>query len=62
MDGGAALRHLAEQDRRSAILIVPSALTPSERNWLLNPQHPEFSKIRLGSAEPFEYDPRCFKP
>lgn len=37
---------------RAAILIVPSALAPTESNWLINPRHPEFSKIRLRSIEP----------
>jgi RES domain-containing protein len=49
------------RDRRAAILIVPSVLAPAESNWLINPQHPEFSKIRLHSIEPFEYHPRFFK-
>lgn len=45
----------------AAILIVPSALAPTESNWLISPRHPEFSKIRLGSVEPFDYDRRFFK-
>lgn len=49
------------RDRRSAILIVPSALAPTESNWLINPRHPEFSRIRLRAVEPFEYDSRFFK-
>lgn len=47
--------------RSAAILIVPSARVPVESNWLINPRHPEFSKIRLNSAEGFEYDSRFFK-
>lgn len=46
---------------RAAILIVPSALAPAESNWLINPQHPEFSRIRLRAVETFEYDSRFFK-
>lgn len=46
---------------RTAILIVPSALAPTESNWLINPRHVEFSKIRLRPVEPFSYDPRFFK-
>jgi RES domain-containing protein len=46
---------------RAAILIVPSALAPAESNWIINPRHPEFSKIRLRSVEPFDYDRRFFK-
>ncbi len=43
---------------RSPVLSVPSAVVPSERNYLLNPAHPEFAKIRRGSPEPFSLDPR----
>jgi RES domain-containing protein len=49
------------RERRAAVLIVPSALALVERNWLINPRHPEFSKIRLHSVEAFEYDCRFFK-
>ena len=47
-------------DRKAAVLIVPSALAPSESNWLINPQHPEFSRIRVHPAEAFQYDVRFF--
>jgi RES domain-containing protein len=40
---------------RAAILIVPSALAPTESNWLINPRHPEFSKIRLRSIESLRF-------
>ena len=49
------------RNRRAAILIVPSALAPAESNWLINPRHPDFSKIRVHAAESFEYDSRFFK-
>jgi hypothetical protein len=42
----------------AAVLILPSALAPTENNWLLNPHHSHFQKIELGRAEPFHYDPR----
>jgi RES domain-containing protein len=45
-------------NRRSAILIVPSALAPSESNWLIDPRHPDFAKIRVHAPKPFQYDPR----
>jgi len=48
-------------DYRAAVLIVPSALAPGESNWLINPGHPEFSRIRLHPVEPFRYDPRFFR-
>jgi RES domain-containing protein len=46
---------------RSAVLLVPSALVPQERNYLLNPAHPEFRRIRIRRAEPFSFDPRMWK-
>jgi RES domain-containing protein len=49
------------RDRRAAILIVPSVLAPTESNWLINPLHPEFTRIRLRSIEAFKYDARFFK-
>ena len=33
---------------KSAILKLPSAIVPSEYNYLINPNHPDFSKIRIG--------------
>ena len=46
--------------REAAILIVPSALAPTESNWLLNPHHPDFAKIEVQPVESFEYDERLF--
>ncbi len=42
------------------LLVVPSALAPSERNWLLNPLHPDFRKIIHRDTQPLNYDPRLF--
>jgi RES domain-containing protein len=44
--------------RRTAILRVPSAIIPSEWNFVLNPAHPDFGRIRIEPAEPFAFDPR----
>lgn len=46
---------------RMAILIVPSVLAPAESNWLVNPRHPDFSKIRVHPPEKFRYDARFFR-
>lgn len=43
---------------RTLVLSVPSAVVPRERNYLLNPKHPEFAKIRRGTPEQFSLDPR----
>jgi RES domain-containing protein len=46
--------------RKSAILVLPSALVLSESNWLINPVHPEFAEIKMHPPEPFQYDARFF--
>ena len=40
-------------ERKSAVLIVPSVLAPSEYNWLLNPAHPDCRRVRVGPPEAF---------
>ena len=47
--------------RRSAVLRVPSALVDSESNFLINPQHPDFAKIKISSPQPFEIDLRLLR-
>lgn len=46
---------------RSAVLEVPSAVVPSESNFLLNPLHPDFRKLRISRPQPFSFDPRRWK-
>ncbi|MCB1963088.1 MAG: RES domain-containing protein [Rhodocyclaceae bacterium] len=46
----------------SAVLAVPSAVIPDELNYLLNPQHPDFSKIEIGAARAFVTDLRLLRP
>ena len=43
---------------RSAVLLVPSAIVPNEKNVLINPAHPDASRIAYGRPEPFRFDPR----
>ena len=45
----------------SAVLAVPSAVIPAEWNFLLNPKHPDFGRISIGTPQPFKYDPRLLK-
>jgi RES domain-containing protein len=44
--------------RDTAMLAVPSAVIPAESNYLLNPLHAEFGRIRIGKPEKFETDLR----
>jgi RES domain-containing protein len=46
---------------QAAALTVPSVLSPVESNWLINPRHSAFARIRLHSAEVFQYDSRFFE-
>ena len=46
------------RSRRTAVLAVPSVVTPGERNYLLNPAHPGISEIRIASPQAFRPDPR----
>lgn len=43
------------------ILIVPSALAPTEHHFLINPAHAEFSRIVMRETEPLHYDTRLFQ-
>lgn len=45
----------------NAVLKVPSALISSECNFILNPLHPDFLRIRIADPEEFYYDPRMWK-
>ena len=42
----------------SAVLSVPSALMPQERNLILNPLHPDFAKIIIHEPVDFKFDKR----
>jgi RES domain-containing protein len=43
---------------RSAVLALPSVISPADTNFLLNPEHPDFKRIRIHSSIDFEFDPR----
>lgn len=48
------------REARSAILIVPSYVARIERNVLINPDHPDFPRIRPSLAQPVWWDGRLF--
>lgn len=45
----------------AAVLAVPSAVIPSESNYLLNPLHPYFAKVAIGEAQEFVTDLRLIR-
>lgn len=46
---------------RSAVLSVPSAVVPLERNYLINPLHRDLRKIQLSGLVDFDFDPRVIE-
>jgi len=46
---------------RSAVLVVPSAVVSAERNFLINPAHPDFQRILVGQPEALETDLRLLR-
>jgi RES domain-containing protein len=43
---------------KALALAVPSAIVPEESNYLLNPAHPAFGRLKFGRGMPFLLDPR----
>ena len=57
----ASLQQLGDawvREQVSAVLEVPTAIVPREKNYLLNPAHPDFVKIKLKKPERFVFDER----
>ena len=49
------------RESRSCVLAVPSAVVPAEFNFLINPVHPDFARIKLGEPELLESDLRLIR-
>ena len=48
------------QSGKSLLLKVPSAIINEEHNYLLNPAHADFKRIRITAVKNFETDKRLF--
>lgn len=48
-------------ENQTAVLSVPSAVITLEKNFLLNPAHPDFGSIQINEPEPFNFDSRLQK-
>lgn len=62
--GGEALKDIGTawaSKASTAILAVPSAVIPEERNYLLNPAHRDFKRIRLRKPVVFRFDAGMWK-
>lgn len=40
---------------------VPSVHTASDKNYLLNPEHPDIDKVRVAARRPYGFDHRLFE-
>lgn len=49
------------KSRASVVLKVPTSILPLEFNYLINIEHPEFSKVKLGEPQTFTFDERLYK-
>ena len=49
-------------ESRSVALRVPSIVVDGEFNYLLNPRHPDFARLKIGEPQPFSFDPRLSNP
>ena len=45
-------------EARTAVLLVPSVLSPTERNVVLNPRHPDFPRITASAERDLALDAR----
>jgi RES domain-containing protein len=43
------------------VLRIPSVVTKGDYNFLINPYHADFQRIRMVNSEPFPFDKRIFK-
>jgi len=49
------------KENKHLVLRVPSATVKGDHNYLINPHHSDFGKVKVISTEPFEFDSRLFK-
>ena len=49
------------KNAQTAVLSVPSAVVPAERNYLFNPRHPDFTRITIGKPRSLQTDTRLLR-
>ena len=48
-------------DRKALLLRIPSAITNTDQNYLLNPNHPDAKRVTWKVVDPYTFDKRLFK-
>ncbi len=48
------------EEQHKLVLKVPSAVVQGDYNYLINPRHPHFARVKVVSVEKFEFDGRLF--
>ncbi len=48
-------------ENKYCVLVIPSVVTQGDYNVLINPNHPDFTKITITSIDKFPFDKRIFK-
>ena len=48
-------------ENKFCVLQIPSAVTRGDYNLLINPNHPDFKRIKITATEKFPFDKRIFK-
>ncbi len=49
------------KEKNHLLLACPSAVVQEEINYVINPDHPEFKKVKLITGKGFAFDERLFK-
>jgi len=48
------------KNKKFLVIKVPSAVVQGDFNYLINPQHPDFKKVKIIKKEKFSFDQRLF--
>ncbi len=48
------------RQNKTAVFKVPSAVVPGDFNYLLNPKHDDFTKVKIKKTKVFGFDDRLF--
>jgi len=48
------------RSQKSILLKIPSAIVEEEHNYIINPSHPDFKKVKIKASAKFRFDDRLF--